>query len=55
MNLIIKEEQKYKREYLYENETGDARVVVYELYPGIEVAIAGKDASNRKRTASSSI
>ena len=40
MNLMMKEEQKYKREYIYENETGDARVVVYELFPGIEVAYA---------------
>lgn len=40
MNPIVKEDQKYKREYLYENETGDARVVVYELFPGIEVAYA---------------
>lgn len=40
MNPIVKEDQKYRREYLYENETGDARVVVYELFPGIEVAYA---------------
>ena len=40
MNPIVKEDQNYKREYLYENETGDAKVVVYELFPGIEVAYA---------------
>ena len=26
------------REYFYENETGDAQIVVYELFPGVEVA-----------------
>lgn len=29
-----------KREYLFKNDTGDARVVVYDLFPGIEVAYA---------------
>lgn len=27
-----------KREYFYENETGDAQITVYELFPGIEAA-----------------
>ena len=29
-----------KREYSFENETGDAKIAVYELFPGIEVAYA---------------
>ena len=29
-----------KREYFYENETGDAQIIVYELFPGVEVAYA---------------
>lgn len=31
-------ESSSKREYSFENETGDAKIVVYELFPGIEVA-----------------
>lgn len=29
-----------RREYLFRNDTGDAQVVVYELFPGVEVAYA---------------
>ena len=29
-----------KREYYFENETGDAHVVVYDIFPGVEVAFA---------------
>lgn len=40
MNVVVKENEGHRREYFYENETGDARVIVYELFPGIEVAYA---------------
>ncbi len=36
----IEKKETFSREYFYENETGDARVVVYDLFPGIEVAYA---------------
>lgn len=29
-----------KREYFFENETGDAHIVVYNVFPGVEVAFA---------------
>jgi len=29
-----------KREYFFENETGDAHVAVYDIFPGVEVAFA---------------
>lgn len=37
--LEIRESQN-KREYSFENETGDAKVVVYDLFPGIEASYA---------------
>lgn len=40
MNVKVKNEFSGRREYLYENETGDAQIVVYELFPGVEVAYA---------------
>ena len=38
MKGIAKDETSGKRTYFYENETGDAQIVVYELFTGIEVA-----------------
>ena len=29
-----------KREYFFENETGDAHLVVYDVFPGVEAAFA---------------
>ena len=40
MKVTIKNESTGKREYFYENETGDAQITVYKLFPGIEVAYA---------------
>lgn len=37
--MTVKETEN-KREYFYENETGDAQIIVYELFPGVEVAYA---------------
>ena len=46
MNVILKNEIPGRWEYLYENETGDARVVVYELFPGVEMAYASVHMDN---------
>ncbi len=40
MRAYVKSETAGKREFFYENETGDAQIVVYDLFPGIEVAYA---------------
>ena len=40
MKVTANNEIPGKREYFYENETGDAQIIVYELFPGIEVAYA---------------
>ena len=40
MKKSVTNEAAGKREYFYENETGDAQIVVYDLFPGIEVAYA---------------
>ena len=37
--MIVKRTEN-QREYFYENETGDAQISVYELFPGVEVAYA---------------
>ena len=46
MNATRKREFAGKREYFYENETGDAQVVVYELFPGVEIAYASVHMDN---------
>ena len=38
MNQIS--ESSNKREYYFENETGDARITVYDILPGVEVAFS---------------
>ena len=38
MNQIS--ESSNKREYYFENETGDAYIVVYDILPGVEVAFS---------------
>lgn len=38
MERIVREEQAGKREYCYADDTGDARIAVYPLFPGVEAA-----------------
>ena len=38
MKVTIKNEIPGKREYFFDNDTGDAQIIVYELFPGVEVA-----------------
>ena len=35
---MMKAQEKDKTEYVYSDDTGDARIVVYHLFPGVEVA-----------------
>ena len=40
MSLSIIEETTAKTEYVYTNDTGDAQIIVYHVFPGVEVAYA---------------